>query len=117
MQSHVSSTKKRKTKVERPVLPWGNGSARIRGKVFWITYRDAKGKIHIDNSGTADPVEARRIMAIKALPRALAAVAELEAIINGTEAKGSKRPGRGTVAAVGAAPDAAAGKTGKGGKA
>src|SRR5882672_314851 len=122
MQSQKPSTEQQ----ERPQLPWGMGSARIKGRVWWITYRDPKGKIHLENSGTGDPAEAQRIMAQKALPRAWAMVAALEKLANaepqGPNSKGGKRPRSGSVAPVGTAAAAAARKAGgkatrKGGKA
>jgi hypothetical protein len=79
MQSHSSTEKKQRTPLP---LPWGMGSMSFRGSVWWLTYRDAAGKIHYDNSGTDDAKEAQRIMAVRALPRAKAMVAKLERIIH-----------------------------------
>ena len=58
------------------------GSAAIKGNVYWLTFRNAKGDIRVENSGTADAKEARRILAARALPRARAAVKLLENIAN-----------------------------------
>ena len=77
MQSQSSSKKK---KQKRPRLPWGLGSAALKGRVWWMAYRDEAGKVRYDNLGTEDSADALRIMAAKALPRARAIVAELERI-------------------------------------
>jgi len=87
MQSHHRSKPPAK-------LPWGFGSMAFHGKVWWLIYRTPDGKIHYENSGTADAGEAQRIMAGRALPRARAMVEALEAIADGkpdqaaTEAEG-----------------------------
>ncbi|HEY1861520.1 MAG TPA: hypothetical protein VGG61_14260 [Gemmataceae bacterium] len=65
-------------------LPWGFGSMAFHGRVWRLTWRDAAGQVHFDNSNTDDACEAQRIMAKKALPRARAMVRALEAIANGT---------------------------------
>ncbi len=82
------------------------GSAARHGRVWWLTYRDAAGKVRTENSGTEDTAEAQRIMAQRALPRAKALVATLERIANGEadqsngEARrAASRPGRGRGAA------------------
>jgi hypothetical protein len=77
-----SQTRRKPTKKDRPKLPHGAGSAAFKGKVWWITYRDAADEIHYENSGTDNPAEVRKIMAERALPRARAVLAELERIAN-----------------------------------
>jgi hypothetical protein len=79
MQSHDRSTKQGRKPLP---LPHGHGSMAFHGTKWWLIYRDAKDKKHYENSGTDDAREARKIMAERALPRARAAVAELERIAN-----------------------------------
>jgi hypothetical protein len=80
MQSHTDSSKHKR---EQMPLPWGMGSMSWHGRVWWITYRDTEGKVHHENSRTEDAAEAQKLMAGRALPRALAMVETLERIING----------------------------------
>jgi hypothetical protein len=93
MQSQKGSTT---NKEERPSLPWGHGSASWHGRVWWLTYRTPTGKLMHENAETDDPAEARRLLAQKALPRARAAVAELERIANGETDQGNGPAGEGT---------------------
>ena len=53
------------------------------GKVWWLTFKGTDGKPRFENSGTPDAAEAQKLLAQRALPRARAAVAELERIANG----------------------------------
>lgn len=66
-------------------LPWGHGSMSFHGSKWWLIWRDTKNKIHHENSQTDDASVAQKVLAQRALPRARAAVAELEAIANGDE--------------------------------
>jgi hypothetical protein len=59
------------------------GSAQLYGRVWWVTDRTPQGEVRFENSGTEDAAEAQKIMADRALPRAKAMVARLEAIVNG----------------------------------
>lgn len=94
MQSQNSSTKEGRKPLP---LPWGFGSMAFHGRVWWLTWRDPEGEIHIDNSNTADAAEAQRIMAGLSLPRARALVALLERIANGEEIyQGDRSAGRGS---------------------
>jgi len=105
MQSQKSSkATKSKSKTKKPKVPWGFGSATKKGRVWWLAYRNIKDEIVYENSGTDDAAEASRILARRSLPRARAAVAELERIANeapetnpgDSEAGGTdRRPGRG----------------------
>lgn len=91
MQSQKGSNK---SQQDKPRLPWGLGSAALKGNVFWLVFRDPAGKVRYENSYTADAAEAERILAAKALPRARAMVAALEKLANEGATKSKKTGGR-----------------------
>jgi hypothetical protein len=70
-------------------LPYGSGSLQIRGRVWWMIYKDGEGQTIQESSGTQDRDEAVRLLAGRALPIARARVAALEAACE--EAPGKKR--------------------------
>jgi hypothetical protein len=100
MQSHISSKTTKKKAEERPSLPWGLGSARFKGRTWWIVYRTAKDEVREENAGTDDIGVARRILAQRALPRARAAVELLESIANAETDQGNGEAG-GTTSRLG----------------
>jgi hypothetical protein len=68
-------------------LPYGTGSIQKRGRVYWMVYRDAKGKVRQENTGTGDRAEAQGILAQHALATLRARMEMLAAIIEaGNEA-------------------------------
>src|SRR5256885_14462702 len=92
MQSQRST---KQSKQDHPRLPWGMGSAVLRGRSWWLSYRTPDGEIRYENSGTEDAAEAQRIMAQRALPRARALVATLKRIANGETHQGDTEAGAG----------------------
>jgi hypothetical protein len=88
MQSQHSKKQSKAKSQDLKSLLWGTGSMALKGRVFWIVYRDVAGALIYENSGTADAGEAQRLLAKRALPRALAALAELERIAHA----GTKKP-------------------------
>jgi hypothetical protein len=63
-------------------LPYGTGSFQLRGRSYWIMYRDAEGRTVQENAKTGDAGIARLMVAERALVTARAKVAALEAIFN-----------------------------------
>lgn len=68
-------------------LPRGTGSLHLRGNVWWVVYRDEKGHKIEENSHTADPRAARRLLAARALERVRAVAVQLERIAYGKAKK------------------------------
>jgi len=72
-------------------LPYGSGSLQIRGRVWWMIYKDGDGQTIQESAGTQDWDEAVRLLAARALPIALARVAALEKVAyEATGGKGSR---------------------------
>jgi hypothetical protein len=63
-------------------LPYGTGSIQIRGRVWWMIYRDTEGRTIQENTRTENQNEARRMLAVRALETTRAKVAALEQIVN-----------------------------------
>lgn len=85
----MTTTKKQATRsAKRPgtlktkALPYGSGSIQKRGRVFWLVYRDANGRMIQQSSGTQDAVIARRMIAERAIVTLQARIDALRAIIN-----------------------------------
>jgi hypothetical protein len=79
----MQSQKRSKKQKPKPLsLAWGHGSMSLHGRCWWLVWRDSEGLPHYENSYTDNPQVARKILAIRALPRARAAVALLEQIAN-----------------------------------
>jgi hypothetical protein len=91
MQSQHSS---KKQKPKALSLPWGHGSMALHGTKWWIVWRDVAGKVHNDNSGTADAQEAQKMLAERALPRAQAMLDTLRRIADGEETYQGDSPAR-----------------------
>jgi hypothetical protein len=69
----------------------------LHGTKWWIVWRDVAGKVHYDNSGTADAQEAQKMLAERALPRAQAMLDTLRRIADGEETyQGEGAAGRAT---------------------
>ncbi len=70
-------------------LPYGAGSLQMRGKVYWIIYRDLQGKQIQENTQTDDRDAALMVLAKAALKMAQARVDLLKGIIR--EYQGHKK--------------------------
>jgi len=116
MQSQNSSKTTKKKAEERPSLPWGLGSARFKGRSWWLVYRTKLDEVREENSGTADASEARRILAQRALPRARAAVELLERLANGEDQSDAEAGASARRPAAGGSAKAAGGNRGRSGK-
>lgn len=93
MQSHPRN--KAAKKPEPLSLPWGFGSMSWHGKFWWLTFRDPENNVVWKNSNTPDAVEAQKILAELALPRARKLLETLERIANGQETyRGESAPKR-----------------------
>jgi hypothetical protein len=79
-------------------LPYGCGSIQMRGRTWWMIYRDGEGRVVQENCQTEDQDAARVLVAERALATAQARVAELERIIREGKDSGS---GAGTGVAKG----------------
>jgi hypothetical protein len=58
-------------------LPYGSGSLQIRGRVWWMIYKDGEGQTIQESAKTQDWDEAVRLLAARALPIAWARVEAL----------------------------------------
>jgi hypothetical protein len=83
-------------------LPYGSGSLQVRGRMWWMIYKDGEGQTIQESAGTQDWDEAVRLLAARALPIALARVAALEKVAyeKGRATEGCN-PRRGARASVG----------------
>jgi hypothetical protein len=75
-------------------LPYGSGSLQIRGRVWWMIYKDGDGQTIQESAGTQDWDEAVRLLAARALPIAWARVAALERVAyeEAPRARGAGKP-------------------------
>jgi hypothetical protein len=88
----MMKTKKAARSVETPGspksnpsgLPYGAGSMQIRGRMWWIIYRDTEGRVIQENSKTEDADVARRLLIGRALDTARAKVVALEGLLDET---------------------------------
>ena len=63
-------------------LPYGTGSLQMRGRTWWMIYRDTQGRTIQENARTDNPDAARRMLVERALETARAKVLALEGILN-----------------------------------
>jgi hypothetical protein len=77
--------------IER--LPHGAGSIQKRRAKYWMIFRDLKGRVVQQNTGTDDRQEAFRVLARATLPYLRGKVAAVEAVANegSTEAGPERR--------------------------
>jgi len=54
----------------------------MRGRVWWMIYRDIEGRVIQENTKTEDRDAARRLLVVRALETMRAKVAAMEAILN-----------------------------------
>jgi hypothetical protein len=71
-------------------LPYGSGSLQIRGRVWWMIFKNETGLIIQESAKTQDWDEAVRLLAARALPIAQARVAALEKVAYEAPGKGSR---------------------------
>jgi hypothetical protein len=91
----MTKTKQAVRSIERPGqpkanmsgMPYGTGSIQMRGRVWWIVYRDPQGRGIQENTRTEDFNAALRMLAERALETARARVTALERIIHETAQK------------------------------
>jgi hypothetical protein len=99
-------------------FPYGTGSLQMRGRTWWIMYRDGEGRSIQENSRTEDYAAARHMLASRAIATLRARLAVLEGIASEGHHTGS---GAGATGAEGgsrsgAVPAGRGGKTRTGGK-
>jgi hypothetical protein len=84
-----------KTQTKNPAgLPYGTGSIQMRGRVWWLIYKDETGRKIQANSGTDDQAAARRMLAVRAIKTLRARLAALRAVLH--ESRGEARADAGT---------------------
>jgi hypothetical protein len=86
-QQAAKSAKRRGLPKSNPAgMPYGAGSMQMRGRVWWMVYRDVEGNTVHRSSGTSDPRVARYRLAQRALEGARARVAALETVMHEEQA-------------------------------
>jgi hypothetical protein len=86
----MNKTRRAARSLERPGrpkenpsgLPYGCGSIMMRGRTWWMIYRDGEGRTIQENTWTTDKRVARYMVTYRALETARAKVAALERILN-----------------------------------
>src|SRR5689334_13732499 len=77
-------------------LPYGSGSIQLRGRVWWMIYRDAAEQVTQENSRTEDQADALRLLANRAIRTMRSRIAVLKAIADGRpedQSDGRRRAG------------------------
>src|SRR5215471_8515048 len=86
----AKTTRRAARSIERPGqpranpsgLPYGTGSLQMRGRTWWMIYRDTQGRTIQENTRTDNPDAARRMLVERALETARAKVLALEGMLN-----------------------------------
>ena len=73
-------TERDKVRLNPSGVPWGVGSLQIRGRVYWMIYRDLAGRVIQENTLTANLEEARVVLAERAIEVSEARIVALKAV-------------------------------------
>src|SRR5882672_9359743 len=94
----MTKTKQAGRSTERPGqpkenpsgMPYGTGSIQMRGRSWWMIYRDVEGRTIQENTRTEDQDAARRMLAERAIITLEAQIAALREVLHEGQSKGNR---------------------------